>query len=292
MKISLVTSDTDLAENQRIKEEIENLGTYEFETVNFNDFQISYVEGKINFLPKVSGDIAIIRGLFSAMRSLSPLEGYLKSVNIKVFDNNLFAHSYSINKIDDITKLIFAGVATPDFYHGRSFAALNKFADSMSYPAVIKVAGAGKGASIYKAKDPEELKFYLSKWEKEEYSPRGLVIQNFIDYKYDLRVLVIGTEMFTMRRIPKTGDFRANFSLGGSVEKFEITPEIKALAKKACETIGLEVAGVDVLIDKNGKLCILEVNHTPGFVGMEKALGANIGKIYVDYCLKNARKLS
>jgi glutathione synthase/RimK-type ligase-like ATP-grasp enzyme len=36
---------------------------------------------------------------------------------------------------------------------------------------------------------------------------------------------------------------------------------------------------------------VLEVNHTPGFIGMEKATGKNIGRVYLDFAIKNAKKI-
>ena len=50
----------------------------------------------------------------------------------------------------------------------------------------------------------------------------------------------------------------------------------------------MSVGGVDILIDESGKRYILEVNHTAGFVGMEKATGKNIGRLYLEHALKYA----
>jgi ribosomal protein S6--L-glutamate ligase len=61
------------------------------------------------------------------------------------------------------------------------------------------------------------------------------------------------------------------------------------LSRKAIEAVELQIAGVDVLIDKEGKKYILEVNHTPGMAGMEQATGKNIAKIYVEYALSHAK---
>ncbi|BCX15038.1 MAG: hypothetical protein KatS3mg088_721 [Patescibacteria group bacterium] len=44
----------------------------------------------------------------------------------------------------------------------------------------------------------------------------------------------------------------------------------------------MSVGGVDILIGEDGSRYILEVNHTAGFVGMEKATGKNIGKIWLE----------
>jgi gamma-F420-2:alpha-L-glutamate ligase len=229
--------------------------------------------------------------MFSAMRSVEPLAQYLKSREIKVFDNNLFSHKYSMNKVFDITKLIFSDVPVPDYFHARNYEDLFDYAETMKYPAIIKTAGTGKGSAIYMVNNTEEMKKALILRQNENIKSRKIVIQNFIDYKYDLRILVIGDKMYCMRRIPKSGDFRANFSLGGSVELFPLTEELRKLASKAISAIGLEVAGVDVLIDKNNKKYILEVNHTPGMVGMEAATGENITKIYLDYAISHAKKI-
>jgi gamma-F420-2:alpha-L-glutamate ligase len=291
MKISIITSNIELEEVERIKTEAVIAG-HAVSIVDFSNFHYSYVEGKVSFFPEIPDtDIAIIRGMFSAMRSVEPLGQYLKSRGIKVFDNNLFSHRYSINKVFDITKLIFSGVSVPDYYHSRTYRGLFDYAKTMKYPAIVKTAGTGKGVAIYMIKNEKEMIKALKDRQEEKIRPRKIVIQNFIDYKYDLRVLVIGEKMYCMRRIPKVGDFRANFSLGGSVELFPITPEIKDLARCAIKSVGLEVAGVDVLIDKKGKLYILEVNHTPGMIGMEKATGENISKIYLDYAIAHAKKL-
>lgn len=289
MKITIITSNTELEEIERIRDEAQKAG-HTVGIVDFTKFHYSYVDGKVTFHPEIPDtDVAIIRGMFSAMRSVEPLAQYLKSRGIKVFDNNLFTHKYSINKVFDITKLIFAGVPVPDFYHSRTYEGLYEYAKDMKYPAIIKTAGTGKGVAIYMVKNEAEMIVELKKREDERVKPRKIVIQNYVDYKYDLRVLVIGENMYCMRRLPKEGDFRANFSLGGSVENFRLTDEIRNLSRKAIEAIGLQVAGVDVLIDKNDKMCILEVNHTPGFAGMEEATGVNIGKIYLNFALENAK---
>lgn len=76
--------------------------------------------------------------------------------------------------------------------------------------------------------------------------------------------------------------------MGGSVELFDLDDRGKDLAKRALKAVGLEIGGVDILIDENDKRYIIEVNHTAGFVGMEKATGENIAKIYLDFAISRA----
>jgi glutathione synthase/RimK-type ligase-like ATP-grasp enzyme len=100
---------------------------------------------------------------------------------------------------------------------------------------------------------------------------------------------VIGERVFAMRRIPGEGEFRANFSLGGSVELFDLDEAGVSLSKSAMKSIGMSVGGVDILITSDNRRYVLEVNHTAGMLGMEKATGENITKIYVEHALKNAK---
>ena len=52
----------------------------------------------------------------------------------------------------------------------------------------------------------------------------------------------------------------------------KISPQVEWLVLECVKIIGLDIAGVDLLIDKNTyKIC--EVNSSPGFEGLEKALG-------------------
>jgi glutathione synthase/RimK-type ligase-like ATP-grasp enzyme len=51
----------------------------------------------------------------------------------------------------------------------------------------------------------------------------------------------------------------------------------------------MSIGGVDILITGHNKRYILEVNHTAGFVGMEKATGENIAKIYLEHAIKEAK---
>ena len=94
--------------------------------------------------------------------------------------------------------------------------------------------------------------------------------------------------MYSMKRIPGEGEFRANFSLGGKVEIFKPDLETRDMALEAMRAVELKVGGVDVLITKDGKKCILEVNHTPGFVGMEEATKENITRKYVELVIEKA----
>ena len=70
-----------------------------------------------------------------------------------------------------------------------------------------------------------------------------------------------------------------------------ITKYEREMAIAAAKTMGLVVAGVDMVRSKNGPL-ILEINSSPGLEGIEKATGVDIAKLILDHIEKHAHPLS
>ena len=289
MKIYLATTRASLDENSRIEEEVKALG-YEFKLLDLLKFEYSILNGKLLVEPTEDlPDVLILRGIFNNIKGISAHVIGLKKKGIRVFDNGFLEHKYSINKISDLIKLSDNGIPVPDSYHLHDFDKFTRAAAEIGYPIVVKLTRTGKGAGVYKFDDQKELAEFISRVKENGNEAKNYLLQEFIDYKYDLRVLIIGDKIYCMRRIPGEGEFRANFSLGGSVEKFDLDEAGKKLAIAALDAVDISIGGVDILIDKEGRRYILEVNHTPGFTGMEKATGLNIGKIYLDFAIASAK---
>jgi len=289
MKIALLSTHPGLIENKRIREVVEDL-KYEFQFVDLTNFGYEITDNKLNVpgITDLVADVAIVRGIFLSLKPISEAVDELRKRGTKVFDNSLLTHQYSINKITDILKLSKAGIPTPDTYYHRSFDGYTKAAQRIGYPVIVKLTRAGKGAGIYKMNDKQELEEFIVRMSEQGYVGSSYIMQEFFDYEHDLRMLVIGGRIYSMKRTPREGDFRANFSLGGSVELFKPDEETQQLALDALKAIDMTVGGVDVLIRKDGKKVVLEVNHTAGFVGMEKATGENITKKYVEHAIEKA----
>jgi ribosomal protein S6--L-glutamate ligase len=111
------------------------------------------------------------------------------------------------------------------------------------------------------------------------------LVQEYIKESHgqDIRVLVVGGKVIaSMKRKANGTEFRSNFHLGGSVEDVVITEEQKIIACLAAKTLGLDIAGVDMLISERGAL-ILEVNSSPGLEGIEASTGINIAEKVAEY---------
>lgn len=99
----------------------------------------------------------------------------------------------------------------------------------------------------------------------------------------DIRCFVIGDEVVaSMERVAPPGEFRANYQLGAAVHAVHITAQERALAIRAAQVTGLDVAGVDLLRSLRGPL-LLEINGAPGLEGIEHATGQNVAGLIIAY---------
>ena len=110
--------------------------------------------------------------------------------------------------------------------------------------------------------------------------------QEYLPLKWDLRVIVLGGKVLgAMRRTAVGEEFRSNYSLGGSVERWELSREEEALAIRAAGAARLDYVGVDIMKDDEGRSYILEVNRQCQFAGFEKATGINVARAVVKYII-------
>ncbi len=118
------------------------------------------------------------------------------------------------------------------------------------------------------------------------------LVQEFINEAKgkDIRCFVVGEKVIaSMQRSAQVGDFRANIHQGGQAKQIKITAQEKRMAIQAAKTLGLRVAGVDIVRSKRGPL-VLEVNASPGLKGIETSSGIDVAGAIIEYIEKNAKK--
>jgi ribosomal protein S6--L-glutamate ligase len=119
----------------------------------------------------------------------------------------------------------------------------------------------------------------------------NILVQEFVKESkgVDIRCLVIGGKVVAaMMRKGADGDFRSNLHRGGSASIVKITPEERSTAIRAARTLGLNVAGVDLLRSNHGPV-VMEVNSSPGLEGIENATGKDIAGQIIQYMEVNAK---
>jgi len=105
----------------------------------------------------------------------------------------------------------------------------------------------------------------------------------------DIRCFVIDERVVAaMMRQAAEGEFRSNLHRGGTARLVKLTPEERSTAVRAARTMGLNVAGVDILRSNHGPV-VMEVNSSPGLEGIEKATGKDIAGMIVQFIENEAK---
>jgi ribosomal protein S6--L-glutamate ligase len=119
--------------------------------------------------------------------------------------------------------------------------------------------------------------------------PVGMVtyLQEFVPNDgWDVRILVVGDETFSIRRFAAPDEWRTNVSLGGRPEPFTPPAAWIDLARDAARAVETEIAGVDLLPARDGRVVVLEVNAVPGWRGLETATGIDVANAVVRHLEK------
>jgi len=102
---------------------------------------------------------------------------------------------------------------------------------------------------------------------------RFFYVEKFINYdNTDFRVDIVDGEFISCYGRKASGsDWRTNITSGGSVFLREPDDDLVDLAKRAAKATGLDIAGVDIIYDRDKEeYVVLEVNGIPAFATPEQ----------------------
>ena len=155
-------------------------------------------------------------------------------------------------------------------------------------PLVVKLLEGTQGVGVVLCETPHAAESVI-----EAFRNLGapFLVQQFIAESKgsDVRCLVVGERVVaSMMRTAAEGEFRSNVHRGGTATRIEPTAREVDIAVRAAQTLGLGVAGVDLLRGEDGPL-LIEVNSSPGLEGIETATGVYVAGAIVRSVAKRAR---
>jgi len=197
--------------------------------------------------------------------------------------NGSKAITRSRDKLRSLQILAREGIGLPVTGFANHTADIDGMIDTVKgIPLVIKLLEGTQGKGVVLAETKKAASSVLSAFRQLK---ANILVQEFIkeaDGK-DIRALVIGDEVVgAMERTAPEGDFRANIHLGGDGKEVILSEDEKKIAIKAARTLGLGIAGVDLIKSKRG-LLVIEVNSSPGLEGIEAATGKDIASRMITY---------
>lgn len=155
----------------------------------------------------------------------------------------------------------------------------------IGFPLVIKNVTGSLGKGIYLCESDKKFTDVMELIYTNN-AKANIILQEFVKNSHgqDLRILVVGGKVIACMRRSSKDSFKANFSKGGNVEPYEVTPEIEWLSTETAKLFKLDLAGIDLLFDDN-RFVICEANSSPGFKGMELVTGKIIAEKIIDYIM-------
>lgn len=155
-------------------------------------------------------------------------------------------------------------------------------------PLVLKLLQGTQGRGVVLAETKQAAESVIDAFRELD---ANFLVQQFIHEAggADIRAFVIGDRVVAaMLRQAKEGEFRSNLHRGGSASIVKLSPQERATAVRAAKTVGLNVAGVDIVRGHDGPL-VLEVNSSPGLEGIEAATGKDVAGMVISFLEKKAQ---
>ena len=202
--------------------------------------------------------------------------------------NSSDAISKSRDKLQSMQLLSRAGVGLPTTGFAHSTQDIDGLLEVVGGPpVVVKLLERTQGLGVVLAETRKAAESVIGAFRQMD---ANILVQQFVKEAAgsDIRAFVIGGKVVAaMKRTGAPGDFRSNLHRGGTAEAIKLTPKERATAVRAAKTMGLGVAGVDMLPSEDGPM-VLEVNSSPGLEGIEAASGVDIADLIIEHIEDNA----
>jgi RimK family alpha-L-glutamate ligase len=291
MEIGVVTKNKESWCSKKIIE------SFKKRSVKVFSFSLPELAARVGFKPeaKVKGvDLKTLNGIL--VRPIGP--GSLDEIIFRIdvlhrisrlgvpITNSPSAIERAADKYFTLTLLEDAGIPVPKTVVTESVReAVTAFSD-LGGDVIVKPIFGSRGLGITRVTDPEVASriFRLL-----NYNHFVLYIQEYIPHgNRDIRSFVIG-DRIVASMFRASGSWKTNVSQGAMPIPFKPSKEIEELAVKTAKTIGCEIAGVDIMENRNG-FVVHEINSQPGFRGLQTSSGVDIADEIAEYVIRKARK--
>jgi ribosomal protein S6--L-glutamate ligase len=190
--------------------------------------------------------------------------------------------SFSIasNKFYMMKVLAEGGLPVPRTTYTLSTTETENAANDLGYPVVIKLIDGYGGKGIMKAENESGLTPIIDTLTLFE---QDICLQDYIKNPgEDIRIVVLGDETYSYKRVGGEEEWRSNISAGGHREEYDASEEMREAALKAARLCGFDFCGIDIIEGDEG-FYIGEINASPGVEGTGEALGFDLAERVMEF---------
>lgn len=187
------------------------------------------------------------------------------------------------DKLRSLQLLARAGIGLPVTGFAHSIKDIDGLIETVGgAPVIVKLLEGTQGIGVVLAETKKAAESVIAAFRQLD---ANILVQEFIKEAggADIRAFVIGGKVVAaMKRQAPPGEFRSNLHRGGRAERVRLSPEERTTAVRAAKTLGLDVAGVDLIRSNHGPV-IIEVNSSPGLEGIETATGIDVAAKIISF---------
>ena len=240
---------------------------YSFTDLYF-DIKLGKVKIKVKSTDLSKFDLVFVRRAGKYVRFMGAISKYLDYKKVKFIDPAFREIGMSMDKASSTLRLAIKRVPVPHtIFCFKENIIINRkrIIDALGLPIIAKAILSQRNQNIYILKSVSDFESLLKK------SKKQFIFQKFIDIDKEYRVLIMGEKIMVLEE-----KFKRNYK-NLKVEYQDLTgPSIflnldcttqvaNKIALKAASVLGLDIAGVDLAIEKDtNKNYIIEVNKGPG----------------------------
>ena len=146
------------------------------------------------------------------------------------------------------------------------------------FPMILKTSIGSRGVGVMLVESLKSLHSIVQLLHRENEFV-DVILQEWIKTEYDVRVIVASGQIIgAIKRPIVSDDFRSNVSQGSEPTEHELTDLEISESLRAAKAVDGMIVGVDFIPSKNRDKevpIMIEVNSTPGLIGIEEALKDN-----------------
>jgi ribosomal protein S6--L-glutamate ligase len=279
LRIGLLASNPELISNQRIMEACEERG----HRIRFYDIRQCYMKLDAEHPEIHYRGGRLLNNLDAVIPRIRPDLTFYGCALVRQFEslgiyslNSAEAISHSRDKLYSLQHLLQNGLPIPTTGFADSPLDTDDLMDMVNgAPLVVKLLEGPQRRGVVLAESRAAGESLIIAFKSLQ---ANLLVQEYIKEAQgkSIRLLVVDNKVVcAIERQAAPGQFRSNKHQGSSITAARISSEERRIAIKAARSIGLKVAGVDIIRARKGPL-LLEVNSSPSLGDMEEVSGKDL----------------
>lgn len=232
------------------------------------DIKTGKVKIKINKIDITNFDLVFVRRAGKYVRFMGAISKYLDYKKIKFIDPAFREIGMSMDKASSALRLAIKRIVVPQTIFCFKESVLKnrkRIIKTLGFPIISKAILSQRNKNIFILKNEVDFEKLLKSSNKE------FIFQKFIDIEKEYRFLILGEKVCVLEQ-----KFERNYEnlkveykdlTGPSIflDLYCATQSANKIALKSANVLGLDIAGVDLAIEKHThKNYIIEVNKGPG----------------------------